>query len=336
MQIWANLCPQHSQGGDKRHGRPTLEVTKPKPRGAPMLSVDELLVLVYSLVDDILSALVAKLTQNNKLRSRGPDPNLTDSEVITMMIVGELLGHKNDEAIHEYFSRHWTAFFPNLGDRSSFVRQSANLWVLYEKMHRAVIRFMGALEETIHIVDGFPMIVSNINRASRARLFKGLASRGHCEAKKLKFYGFKGHISISSSGIITEITVTAANADEREAMWEILDGIVGIVLGDKGYISRFLAKCLHQEQSVDLRTPLRKNMKPVLPHEHLSFPGSIRRRIETIIGQLAERFGMERVLARDVLHLTSRVRRKILAHTIGMWLLRKMGIETMELDRLVA
>jgi hypothetical protein len=45
---------------------------------------------------------------------------LSDSEVITLEIVGEMLGHDGDEAIWTYFKRHWAAWFPGLGDRSTF------------------------------------------------------------------------------------------------------------------------------------------------------------------------------------------------------------------------
>lgn len=47
-----------------------------------------------------------------------------------------------------------------------------------------------------------------------------------------------------------------------------------------------------------------------------------RRLIETVIGQLTERFCLETVRARDLWHLTSRINRKLLAHTVALWLNR--------------
>ena len=40
----------------------------------------------------------------------------------------------------------------------------------------------------------------------------------------------------------------------------------------------------------------------------------VRRRVETVIGQLVERFNIEKVWARDVFHLTNRFTRKLLGH----------------------
>ena len=48
------------------------------------------------------------------LRKRGEKPSLSDSEVLTMEIVGEYLGHGSDKAIWSYFKEHWPHFFPKI------------------------------------------------------------------------------------------------------------------------------------------------------------------------------------------------------------------------------
>lgn len=47
-----------------------------------------------------------------------------------------------------------------------------------------------------------------------------------------------------------------------------------------------------------------------------------RRLVETIIGQLVERFHLAKIKARDLWHLTSRINRKLLSHTVALWLNR--------------
>jgi len=42
--------------------------------------------------------------------------------------------------------------------------------------------------------------------------------------------------------------------------------------------------------------------------------------VETVIGQLTERFHTERIRARNLWHLANRVIRKLLAHTVGVFL----------------
>ena len=139
---------------------------------------------------------------------------------------------------------------------------------------------------------------------------------------------------ISLSGVISSFTLTAANAEERDALWEMLCGIRGLVIGDKGYISDFL----HNElllYGIDLQTPFRSNMKDDRPPESVRIMTSVRREVETVIGQLCERFNIEKVRARDLWHLTSRTVRKILSHTVAVFINCLYGRKNLQFDGLV-
>jgi hypothetical protein len=57
--------------------------------------------------------------------------------------------------------------------------------------------------------------------------------------------------------------------------------------------------------------------------------------IETVNSQLSERFHFERIRCRNLWHLTSRVNRKILAHTLCCWLNRKRGRDLLQFEGLV-
>jgi hypothetical protein len=62
-----------------------------------------------------------------RLRERGPEPTLADSEVLTMEVVGEYLGLIQDSSQFAYFRQHYAHFFPALArlHRTTFVRQAA-------------------------------------------------------------------------------------------------------------------------------------------------------------------------------------------------------------------
>jgi hypothetical protein len=62
---------------------------------------------------------------------------------------------------------------------------------------------------------------------------------------------------------------------------------------------------------------------------------SSRRLVETIIGQLTERFHIEKVRARDAWHLANRFIRKLLAHTMGCFLGKLTGNPTLLFESLV-
>ncbi len=119
---------------------------------------------------------------------------------------------------------------------------------------------LGAFADDVHWIDGLPMRLCCITYASRCHSFQGIAGYGYCAAKDEYFYGFRGHLNVSLNGVITGFTVTPANGDERVALWEISQGIQGLLIGDKGYLNADLKQDL-AALKIRLETPLRRNMK---------------------------------------------------------------------------
>lgn len=294
------------------------------------MPVEEFIITVFCWVEKAFE----DVTGGVKLRTRGFAPRLSDSEVITMEIVGEFLGQEGDEAIWEYFQRHWAGWFPGLGDRSTFVRQAANLWRVKQLLQERLVADLGARTADGHIIDGFPIAVCKLVRAPGSKVLKAEADYGYCAAKDEYYYGLKANLLIDLRGVVVGITVTAANVDERDSAYDILSAIEGLLLGDKGYIRpQFKADC--EALGIDLQTPLRKNMQEHRPRWWLKLLRRLRKRIETVISQLEQRFGLAKTRARDAWHLTNQVTRKLLAHTLGVWLNIQHGREPLELDKVV-
>jgi len=292
--------------------------------------IDEFIISVYCCVEDLFN----RVQKNTKLRQRGFSPKFTDIEVLTIEIVGEFLGLENDKMIWEYFKRHWSHWFPNLPCRTTFVRQSANLWKIKQVLQREFSINLGALKDNWHIIDGFPIPVCHFARAHRGKLFKGEAGYGRCITKKQAYYGFKGHLIITGSGLISSLMITPANIEEHQPVEQLANGIQGLLIGDKGFISKYLKQRL-AKLKMNLQTPLKKNMKDDRDPEFLVKIKSMRRLIETVIGQLDERFNFNVVWARDFWHLLNRLARKTLAHTIGIFLNKRLGRPSIKFDGLL-
>jgi hypothetical protein len=60
-----------------------------------------------------------------------------------------------------------------------------------------------------------------------------------------------------------------------------------------------------------------------------------RRRIETVIGQLTERYHAKRVWARDAWHLWSRWLRKLRSHTLAAFLYQRAGLGSLRFADLI-
>jgi|SRR6478672_3564374 len=295
-----------------------------------MFSIEEFIIAVFCCVDDLLE----EVTQGQPIRQKGFAPALADSEVITMEIVAEYQGIDADQAMWRYFRRHWLELFPGLSSRCAFVRQAANLWQYKELLQKRLAHQLGAFTDNVHLVDGIPIPLCGFSRAPRCRSFKGEAAYGYCAAKKQTYYGFHGHLLISATGVITGFSLTPANGSEREAVWDVVQSIQGLLIGDKGYLSASLQQALRQV-NVELETALRSNMHDTRDPAWVALLKRRRRLIETVIGQLVERFSIAKVWARDLWHLSSRFNRKLLAHTVCRWLNRH-SLEPLQFEHLVS
>lgn len=294
------------------------------------------------LIEDFIVAVYCEVCQGlktllpDRLRQRGFAPALSDAEVLTMEFTAAYLRLGTDKAIWEYFNRHWRQWFPALGSRSNFVRQSANLWQVKQLLHRHWVDRLGASHAHVHVVDGFPIPVCHFRRAYFSEVFRGEAAYGYCASKQETYYGFKGLLLTTAQGVIEDIAVVPANLDERDALGDLrLDSLSGLLLGDKGFIRPQLKEDLAQ-QGLDLQTPLRGNMKEVRAPGFLRWMMRTRRIVETTIGQLADRFEIEKTRARKLWQLTSRIYRKVAAHTLCVLLNRQLGRPLLQLDGLIA
>jgi Transposase DDE domain len=111
--------------------------------------------------------------------------------------------------------------------------------------------------------------------------------------------------------------------------------IGGLILGDKGYIRPMLSQELY-ENGLNLLTPVRTNMKKGVWEKAKIFFGNTRRRVETVISQLSERLHIEKVRARDSWHLTARWARKLLTHTIAIWINKLRSADPLDFDGIIS
>jgi Transposase DDE domain len=276
-------------------------------KGRLAMNLEETIIELYLKIEAAYEA----VRGGQKIRQCGRSPGLSDVEVITLEIFGEMQGHHSDAAIWRYISAHWRAWFPKLGSYKAFVKQCANLGTIKQLIFAKLF----SPKESVHITDGVPMPVCHLARAGRAKVFKGEASFGFCASKDEYYYGFKGHVIIDLNQNVVGFTLTAANVDEREVLDNLRGVLSGVLIGDKGLLSQ-AKKAELAEDEINLQTPLRDNMIDTRPKEVVELLLKIRRRVETVIGQLVEYFGFAKCRARDMWHLTARLVRKLMAYNL--------------------
>lgn len=283
------------------------------------------MVHVYCLMADRVDGL--------KLRKRGRPPTLSDAEVLTMEIVGEFLGIDTEVGLYRYFRRHHLAWFPNLArvHRTTFTRQMANLWRVKQRLWQELVAILPQ-DPQIAVIDSFPVPVCRFARAPRCQLFKGQAAYGYDEVAKQKYYGLRAHVRMQWPGLLADVRLTPANLHDTQAAETLLDGQVGWVLGDRNYWKPELMEQL-RDHGLQLIAPFKSaKREPFRLPRRLTH---MRYRIETIIGQLVDRFHVKKVWARDAWHLTSRWMRKFLSHTVAVYFCFQSGLPPLSLAKLV-
>lgn len=269
------------------------------------MNLEDTIIHIYLRVEQKYHA----ITGGCRIRAHGFNPGLSDAEIITMEIVGEIQGRHEDKAIWRYFRDHWPDWFPALGSYKNFTKHAANLVWIKERMMTELF----PAHDAVHIIDGVPMPVCHKARANRCRTFEDIAAWGYCAAKDEYYFGLRGHPVINLKAQVVAFPLTPANAGERDVLSDLINKIKGILLGDKGFISEKWKEVLRLN-GVDLQTPLRDNMPDIRPEKEVKVILRTRRLVETVIGILTEKFSIASIKARDLWRLSSRIYRKLLAY----------------------
>lgn len=297
------------------------------------MSLDDFIITCFCWIDDALPIVM----QGKKLRQAGPHPKLSDSEVLTIELVGSYLGLSQDQELFEFFGRQYRHFFPDLLSikRTTFVRQAANLWAVKERLWMLVRDTLIRHDERVGIIDSMPIPVCRFARAPWCVRFRGQARYGKDHADRQTFYGFRLHLRLGWPGVITHAFLAPANEPDGEMAPIVLEGTQGLALGDRAYWVPDIQASL-RTKGIILQAPYRTAHAPQAAAYQSAVLGQVRYRVDTLFGQLTDRCHLKRVWARDLWHLRNRILRVILMHTWCVWLNQQLDAPCLQLDQLVA
>lgn len=212
------------------------------------------------------------------------------------------------------------------------MRQAANLWRVKERVWQKLLTKI-EFDSQISIIDSFPVPVCRFARANRCRRLRETSAYGFDEMARQTFFGVRLHLRVNLPGVITAFEFAPANQSEQTVAEDLLEEARGFCLGDRNYWSPRLFE-FARERALKIIAPFRKASS-----EKFRLPRSVtnlRRRIETVIGQLSERFAIKRVWARDEWHFCSRLLRKVLAHTLFVGLCQQQNCEPLQMAELLS
>lgn len=109
-------------------------------------------------------------------------------------------------------------------------------------------------------IDSSKLEVCHPMRSLTNKVFKDKAKHGRTIMGR--FFGFKFHLIINHIGQIVDVFISTGNVadNNKELLRKITKGFVGLLIGDKGYITSIKEELA--DNGVNLLTKVRKNMKP--------------------------------------------------------------------------
>lgn len=247
--------------------------------------------VVFVLIDDIYNEIIPDSIKN---RRNILDCKLSDSEIITISIVGEAATIASEKAWFDFVKKNYRDLFPNIGDRTRFNRTKRNLYKVILEIQKYLSNLPIFKHDDIRIIDSMPIPVCKFARSYFSKSFKDISTYSYCASKKETYFGLKLHALISTNGFITNFIVTTANVDDRAAVFKLVEA------------NNTLKISLKRKNS---RHPLEKQFRNAL--------SKVRRRVETSFSQLAEQFNINRVLAKSKWGLMLRITLKVLAHNLS-------------------
>jgi hypothetical protein len=286
---------------------------------------EDLCTYVYVTVDELSQSVI----QPHDHRP-GPRSAFTESELITLALVAELLGLDDETVFLDDVARNHRALFPLLPERSRYNRRRRALGEAINTIRRSLLSWLLALlppdDRPLCVLDSLPISVVGFHHAQGQHRWYGWASYGYNATKKQTFYGFKLHLLTTADGIITDFALAPAHLTDGTFTDQLLrDKAELLVLGDKASINALLQGELQQVHGVTLLTPQRANQHQQLPAVLTRLVCHFRQMIETINSQLAGQFSIETNKAKCMSGLIARLQTKLAAHTLGMYLNVVMG-----------
>jgi len=216
-------------------------------------SIDAEIVIIYSLVDDILKA---------RHHYENPQCLMTDAEVYTTAIVAMFYFGGNFELARKLLCT--PNYIPNMLSKSRFNRRLHRLGPVFNEIFYCLSHiWKGLNENSIYVIDSFPVPVCDNIRISRSNIYKDEEFRGYNASKRRYFYGLKVHLLVTQDGEPVEFFMTPGSFSDTKSLenyiFDLPEG--STIYGDKAYNYYEIEDFLKEIDGINLQPIRKKNTK---------------------------------------------------------------------------
>lgn len=275
--------------------------------------------LWYVQVDDAYQRLLAR--RRCPLRSSGPAPTFSDSEVITVALIIETFFHGHEELGHAFVAQYHRDLFPQLLALDRFNERRRALIAVIEAIRCDLRDQKLDASDPLRLVDSAPVTLATYSRGVRTHSVMGNEYFGVVTSKKGKVFGLRFHATVTVDQLIDAWLLAPAALPDLE----VLPGLVSaghdlVLIGDKGYTDADVEAQLWETHRIQLLPLRRKNQKTQWPADIRRILGRVRHRIETVFSTLTTVFNLERPGGRSLAGHAVRIATCVLAHTLSFFM----------------
>jgi hypothetical protein len=302
-------------------------------------SREDLFLVVYCVVDDWLQRTYA--SSNLPRKRRGPRAEeFSDSEVLTIILVGELCQCKRERAWLRQVRASYAKLFPHLPEDSRFNRRAQLVREALRGLREALLSWAGCDVEPVRLVDSFPMSLCacyRIRQSSQPISGSGFA---YNSSKETFYFGLHPGLILTESGFIVDIVLAPAYMSDVGWLEAYLDECIEWdrdlsgqewVL-DKGFVSQKLKARAKSLLNVLLLARQRDYGKTP-PSFWQKLIDQVRKPIEGVISVLTECFGIENIRVRSDIGIYRRTQAKATAFTLGRYFNEVLNLAPMNIAR---
>lgn len=282
----------------------------PEPTSVEDPSLEDALTVLFCLVDDAYRHINPRGAHHYSSLKR-----LSDSEVLTLMLVQQLRGVESCRSFLRDAGRFFSHLFPGIVGLypSSLHRRVLKLGRFMEPLRRSVLAELVGEPETL-LVDSTLIEVLHPRQVSQSA---GVEGAGWVRWGSFSVYGVKLHMICATNRVPISYEITAANiadislAEELVVEAELTDEVARKLFGDLAYQSGPLSQSL-AEGEIALVT------------ERADQRG-VRQQIEIAFANLKGTFALGCTLATTLTGIVMRIMAKITAYTFGFYVNRIFG-----------
>jgi hypothetical protein len=225
--------------------------------------LDTLATALYVKTDDLLRSAPQRAPWRPAI---GFSPQISDAELVTLAVMQALLGFTSESRWLRFATAHLHHLFPYLPQQPGYHKRLRNLAATISWLIGMLARDTSLWTDDVWVIDSTPVECARSREAVHRSDLAGWAEYGYCASHSRYFWGLRLHLLATLHGLPVSFALTAAKADERTVLLDILHTDPTLtanrpgqtVIGDKNYFGAEFETTL-TEAGLTLLRPARKD-----------------------------------------------------------------------------